>query len=93
MSLPAVIEPTVGGDGARGLFGAVQEQISLLVGEELCRLDRRTSLTPTERAEVAVVLHRLIIRLALPALVARKHDPRVTADLLGLSHSAGEGAT
>ncbi|GAA4697355.1 hypothetical protein APR04_004454 [Promicromonospora umidemergens] len=92
MSLAAGIGPTVGGDGERGVFGAVQEQIALLVGEELRRLDRRTSLTPTERAEVAVVLHRLIIRLALPTLVARKRDPRVTADLLGLSPSAGEGA-
>ncbi|MFE0206905.1 hypothetical protein [Streptomyces sp. NPDC058985] len=78
--------------GRQGLFAAVQRHTSLLVAEELRRLDRRTSLTPTERAEVATVLRRLTARLVLTPLTAWSGDPRVAADLLGLPHRSSEGA-
>ncbi|QWQ45138.1 hypothetical protein KME66_32275 [Streptomyces sp. YPW6] len=84
MSLPAGTEAPVTSAGRRGLSTAVQQHASLLVAEELRRLDRRTDLTSMERAEVAAALRRLASRLVLTPLAAWDGDPRVAAELHGL---------
>lgn len=86
MSVPAGIErPVRAGTAARrGVFASTQQHVSLLVAQELRRLERRTSLTPTQRAEVATALRRLTSRLVLAPLTTWKGDPQVAAELLGL---------
>ncbi|WP_432081555.1 hypothetical protein [Streptomyces sp. WAC 04229] len=85
--MAAGIEAWVAGDDRHRVFAAVQQRASLLAAEELKRLEHRTSLTPTERAEVATVLRRLTSRLVLVPLSTWQGDPGLAAELFGLPQS------
>ncbi|MCT7355606.1 hypothetical protein N4P33_26120 [Streptomyces sp. 15-116A] len=74
MSVPAGIEVPVSADDRHRVFAAVQQRASPLAAEELKRLEHRTSLTPTERAEVATVLRRVTSRLVLVPLSTWQGD-------------------
>ena len=80
MSVPDQVEPPRPGGGQRGLFAAVQDEISQVVAHELRYLERRTSLTAAERVEVALVLHRLTVRLTLPAVASRGRAAHAGSD-------------
>ncbi|MFB7583547.1 hypothetical protein [Streptomyces hydrogenans] len=71
---------------------AARRHASLLVAQEVRRLQSRTNLTAIERAEVATVLRRLTARLVLTPLTAWNGDQRVAADFLGLPNRSGKGA-
>lgn len=87
MSVPAGLEVPVSADDRHRVFAAMQQRAALLAAEELKRLEQGTSLTPTDRAEVATVLRRLSSRLVLVPLSTWEGDPGLAAELFGLPPS------